>query len=252
MGPNIQNVRAHTQSTFIHTAYTAFDVLRLLNQSGQKERTAVFVDVDDTLITPQSTTFRKPPFNRMIDEIKANKIMYHNYEHIISTWRLNRKVMLVDDAWPDVLTNLKQHYEVYALTQMDTGAFGTISSMEGWRFQELNRLGLTFSDDTSHILSSHRSASFYKGIFMTGPNTKAETLAIFKDQLQDVQTVIMIDDRDAHLNDIAEFCKLTKRTFMGIHFRGVEALTGEPDPTHARMQKEYLIERLHWLEDDGV
>ncbi|CAK6514566.1 hypothetical protein [Rickettsia helvetica] len=45
---------------------------------------SIFLDVDDTLITPKSKTFKKPPYNQMIDRIKENKSNYDNYEEIVS------------------------------------------------------------------------------------------------------------------------------------------------------------------------
>ncbi|MGI4752576.1 MAG: hypothetical protein ACRYE8_02465 [Janthinobacterium lividum] len=59
----------------------------------------IFLDVDDTIITPKSVTFRKPPYNQMLDRIKANKGNYDNFEEIVSNWRLQRKVMLIDEEW---------------------------------------------------------------------------------------------------------------------------------------------------------
>jgi len=58
---------------------------------------SIFLDVDDTIIIPKSKTFRAAPYNQMIDRIKDNKSNYDNYEEIVSNWRLQRKVMLIDE-----------------------------------------------------------------------------------------------------------------------------------------------------------
>lgn len=42
-----------------------------------------FIDVDDTIIALKSKTFKKPPYNKMIDRIKENKSNYDNYEEIV-------------------------------------------------------------------------------------------------------------------------------------------------------------------------
>lgn len=74
-----------------------------------------FLDIDDTLIVPQSITFRAPPYNKMIDEIKQNKDSYSNYEEIISNWRLRRKVILIDENWPEVLNRLEKNLKFMGL-----------------------------------------------------------------------------------------------------------------------------------------
>ena len=122
-------------------------------------------------ITPISKTFRKLPYNKLIDDIKKDKNKYKNYEEIISNWRLQRRVMLIDSDWSDILLALKKQYRVYGLTKMDTGKCGNIHSMEEWRYNELQSLGITFSDDHTIPQGSINDASFYKGLFITGTNS---------------------------------------------------------------------------------
>jgi hypothetical protein len=117
-------------------AKTAHEVLTQLEAIDNA--ITIFIDVDDTLITPRSKTFRAAPYNKLIDEIKANKHLYNNYETIVSNWRLQRQSMLLDEAWPEVLQKLKQKFPVFALTKMDVGSFGNIPSMEQWRYNELS------------------------------------------------------------------------------------------------------------------
>ncbi|EER21854.1 hypothetical protein REIS_1035 [Rickettsia endosymbiont of Ixodes scapularis] len=35
----------------------------------------IFLDVDDTIITPKSKTFKKPPYNQIIDRIRKIKVI---------------------------------------------------------------------------------------------------------------------------------------------------------------------------------
>src|SRR5579872_3560010 len=121
------------KSQFIE-AKTATEVMDCLSNIPQNA--IIFMDIDDTIITPVSKTFRKPPYNHLIDEIKKNKDEYQNYEEIVSNWRLQRKAMVIDKDWPQLLSNLKEKFMVYGLTKMDTGKFGNIESMEKWRHQE--------------------------------------------------------------------------------------------------------------------
>ena len=233
-------------STF-SDAYTAQDIANIVRLYPH-HNTIIYVDIDDTVITPQSHTFRAPPFNGMMDRIKNNKDTYENYAAIVSNWRLQRQPMLIDAAWPDVLNDLKMDYTVYALTKMDTGTFGAIPSMEAWRHKELTDLGVIFTD--SGPLQSGNGSSFYHGIMITGPNSKSETLKIFKDTFINAHTVIMIDDRASHVADIGQLCAHHNINFHGIHFKGLSRLEGSPDADVASFQEHHLIQTAQWVEDD--
>ena len=60
---------------------------------------------------------------------------------------MQRKVILIDEEWVEVINKLKEKFPVYGLTQMNTGAFGNIPSMQDWRYKELKELGTEFSDN---------------------------------------------------------------------------------------------------------
>lgn len=208
----------------------------------------IFLDIDDTIITPISKTFRKPPYNQLIDEIKNNKDSYPNYETLVSHWRLQRKTMLVDPAWPQTLAQLKQSYRVYGLSKIDSGTFGAIASMELWRHQELKALGIEFSEAPS-TPDSIQDTSFYKGLLITGKNSKSQTLAYYLPYLK-AKTFVVVDDKEENLEDIRLWCNAQDIGFVGILFKGLEALETNVDPHIALLQKRYLIDHVQWLEDD--
>lgn len=211
--------------------------------------TVIFIDIDDTVITPASKTFRKPPYNKLIDDIKKHKDQYKNYAEILSNWRLQRKVMLVDKNWPDELAKMKNRFKVYGLTKMDSGSLGNIPSMERWRYNELRSLHIEFSE--SNIADSYEAgASFYKGIFMTGHNSKSATISYYLPYLKEMKMLVMIDDRQEHLEDIEKFCTEHSIKFLGILFDGMANLDGEAGSAVAEFQKRYLIEHAEWLEDE--
>ena len=222
--------------------------------------TVILLDVDDTLITPVSRTFRstsKGDVKNLIDEIKANKKEYPDFDAIISSWRLQRQVRLTDPAWPQVLETLKKTYLVYGLTQMNTGKFGEIPSVEQWRYEELKALGLTFSDvpealKTPKTVESQKELPvFYQGIMMTGSASKAETLQSFSQDLRG-STIVMVDDRQKHLDDIATFCKKEQKNFLGILYQEIFTDNRPQDPDVYALQKKMLCERYMWLEDDAA
>lgn len=207
------------------------------------KNTLILFDIDDTLITPVSQTFSSP-YKKMIDEIKANKNKYTNYEEIISTWRLNRKIKLTDSNWPDVINRLKTRFLVLALTKMDTGPVGKISSTEEWRSQELESLGLLFSSKTPKLIQNQGS-SFYKGVIFTGSCKKSEALQ-YHVKVSDFEHVVMIDDREEHLTDIKKLCETHNIPYTGICF-SVPQINIQSDIP--KLQYQYLTEKHTWLED---
>ncbi len=228
-------------------AKTASEVAAGLH--GIPQNAIIFIDIDDTIITPVSKTFRRAPYNKLIDAIKKNKEQYQNYEEIISNWRLQRKVMLIDENWPTILQQLKEKFAVYGLTKIDIGKFGNIDSMEKWRYQELESLGIQFSNQLDLSDNTVNGAAFYKGIFMTGVNSKSQTLLHYLQYLK-TDTIVMLDDRVEYLEDIGLFCEKNAMQFVGILFRGLEQFCDTQDPSVALFQKEFLIKHAEWLEDE--
>ncbi len=227
-------------------ARSATEVFTIVENFPQE--TIIFLDVDDTLITPKSTSFRT--IHNIIEEIKKDKDQYKNFEEILGNWRLQRKIMLLDKNWPSILAKLKEKYRVYGLTKMDSGKFGNIKSMEDWRYMELKSLALEFTNDIeSEKPSNIKGPVFYKGIFFTGISSKSGTLEIYKSQLK-TNRIILVDDRLDHLEDINSFCKKEHIEFTGILYKGLETILGEINPDLAKIQKEYLIKNATWLEDE--
>ena len=216
------------------------------------ENSTVFIDIDDTIITPRSTAFRaSSPDKLMIDKIKEQRQLYPNFEDILSNWRLSRKTMLIDKKWPDALKDLSSRgIKAFGLTQMGTGKIGSIPSMEQWRYNELRSLGIVFSELPDSPQTKDTGASLYKGIYFTGDkSSKSETLAQFI-PLTAGSTIVMIDDREKHLADLEKFCAEHAIKFVGILYKGLETLLGQPNPAVSKFQREYLIEHAVWLEDD--
>ncbi len=224
-------------------AKTANEVLNHLDKLPQSS--IIFFDIDDTIITPASKTFRVKPYNQLIDDIKKNKEQYTNYHEIVSNWRLQRKIMLLDENWPIVINQLKTRFPIYALTKMDSGKFGNIESIEQWRYNELKSLKIEFSEN-KHIVSN---IGFLHGIFYTSTLSKSQTLAQYL-PLLDATTIVLVDDRLEHLEDVEKFCDSHNIKFIGILFKGLETLTDKPDPAIAEFQKQHLIKNAQWLEDD--
>jgi len=237
-------------------AHTVREVQKALSKI--EENAVIFIDVDDTLITPKSKFFYAlSPYRFLIDDLKRDREKYKNFEEILSHWRLQRKTILVSQDWPDLINTLKATYPVYALTKMETGPIGDIPSMEKWRYEELKGKEISFTPlyhgITEATLVSEPSkpypASFYKGIFITGSFNKSDVIRAFLKTERPPQ-IVLIDDRPEYLQDALEECNRQSLPFLGILFKGTELILGEPDREVAELQKQTLLEHAQWLEDE--
>lgn len=173
-----------------------------------KKPSLLLLDVDDTIIT----TVRK--FSDNLDKLKdlRNKGVINNdlCEGLISSWRLERKVILTDEGWPEFLTNTEK---VYALTKMDVGKFGIIESVEKWRYNELKSLGVAFStsspidslDHDNPLKLEIEDSTFFKGIFFTGKSSKGSVVRKILKNGQ-YNSVVFVDDKPEHLHDVTGAC----------------------------------------------
>lgn len=218
--------------------------------SKTKNNTIVFLDIDDTIITPKSKTLRTKPYKSMIDDIKKNRDRYPNFEDIISHWRLSRKVMLLDTKWPDIIKSLKKTFKVFALTSMDIGKCGSIESIEKWRYQELKNFDIMFSEDQEIPSFENNGFSFYKGIFFTGKHSKSQTINNYFKNIN-TKTIVLVDDRKENLEDVMHFCKKHDLNFIGLLYT-VSNTDIQTNEKLAIFQKEYLIQHAIWLEDDDA
>jgi hypothetical protein len=219
----------------------------------------VLCDIDDTIITPESKTFRyNSKFKNLIDDLKKNRKNIPNFDIIISNWRLNRKAILVSALWPSIISDLKtKNIPTFALTQLDTGKVGPIENMEEWRYQELKKLGIEFTNKFNKkenyiVISSDQGKShavFHKGFFLTGIHTKAQLAKeIFAVQKPD--HLYFIDDRKDHVIAVAEAAKEASIPYTGVIYKGVELLDGQPNELIVNEQKNQLLKNAQWLEDE--
>lgn len=227
--------------------------------SALERRAVIFIDVDDTLITPTSKIFRaKSPHRMLIDELKKERDQIPYFERILSRWRLQRQVQLVSEDWLWFIKNFKTQFPLYALTKMESGPLGDILSMEEWRYAELSAKGMEFTPtyggkDKEVLLSSPLSmpyeGTFYKGIFSTGSFNKSDIVCSYL-QKENPTQVVVIDDRFEQLQDVSEECLRRSMPFIGIHFKGHELIPGIPDPSLAKFQKNHLLNNHEWFEDE--
>lgn len=212
------------------------------------------VDIDDTIITPTTMMFRtQSPYHKLIDNLKASP----NSDVTVSTWRLSRKIMLVEKEWALILELLKKKgVIVIALTQMHTGSFGKISSMEKWRAEELKALNVNFSpyapNDVEILIDGEQPATLYQGILFTGSHTKAATLTSFVNKCGKPPKLIFIDDRIEHVKSLEKLCIDINIPFEGYHYQAVTQLPYDANKDFGATQTQKLQNDGVWLEDSQI
>jgi hypothetical protein len=95
------------------------------------------------------------------------------------------------------------------------------------------------------------SAVFYKGLFMTGSFNKSDVLRAFL-KTENPTEIVLIDDREEMLADAVGECQAEGIPFLGILFKGIERISGNPDPKVAEFQQDYLLKHAEWLEDEDA
>ncbi len=213
------------------------------------------VDIDDTIITPQAMMFRPASsFCTFIDDIKKDPL--HNMAEILSTWRLSRKTMLVEQEWPEILDVLqKKGVIVIALTQMHTGKLGKIPSMEHWRVNELRNLEITFSpfstDTVEILIDTDEPATLYQGILFTGAHPKADVLSSFIKKYGTPPKILFFDDRLYQVRALEELCAKMQIPYEGYHYLAAHQLPYSASENHGAIQTQLILEG-RWLEDADV
>lgn len=229
------------------------------------EKSLTLLDIDDTIIVPKSHMFRPSSKHyHFIDKIKANMQSIPNYAEILSVWRLNREIILVNNNWPAFVKERKNMgYNIYALTQMRPGEFGRIKSMEDWRYNELKSIGVEFVEEfqgqdnievlpetafkeMSGLLSA---AVFHKGFFMTGGHSKGSVARYILEENYPSK-VFFVDDREDHVKDVGRICQEFNIPYFGAIYRGVDLLSCKTPSNVHDLQEKMLMEELRWVEDE--
>ncbi len=200
----------------------------------QIDKGALFVfDIEGVLITCSDPTFHdfnKEHFEKVCSDYKKI-VSAEDYERLYSIVMKSREVEIVDGRIYALLDRLAQKkIHTIGLTHSATGRLGEIESVESWRLQELQRLGINFemlspfSKETMfQKLQGPEGAPHIKnGVIFTAKLDKQKVLKeAFK--LLDVRpkSVLFIDDRMDNILAFQAFCKKLKIPFQGFHYTAV-------------------------------
>lgn len=211
------------------------------------------VDVDNTLIMPEDAIFQSnSPDKNFVDELKKQNPS--NLATNLSKWRLKRKVKFVENGWSEILqTAHDKGVMVYALTQMDTGTYGVIESMEKWRATELKTMNLVFTNyankEVETLLPDDRAATIYQGIMFTGSYTKAEVLAAFMAKhASKPKCLVFVDDRLEQVELIENWCLQNSIEVTSCHYTAAEYTAGNINSARSAVQIN-SFKNGNWLSD---
>lgn len=198
----------------------------MLHMEALNRKEVLFLfDIDDTIISPSSR------FGVQIDRLKllkrrtGDKRLIDACTDLISRWRLCRKVILTDEAWPSFLEAIL-HLSSHGLTKMHVGKVGMIESMEKWRCEELHSLGVKFnpiypvdSAPSAGIFTVGVSdATFLNGLFFTGNATKGDVVRKIL-HTRKYDAVCFVDDRLEQLQDVGRACDELGVDCLLLHFQ---------------------------------
>jgi hypothetical protein len=212
----------------------------LFSSVSQDKKILVVLDIDDTMIQPAVR------LNPLIDALKAAAVENSKHQEevllinqLVSEWRLQRKVILTDDSWPDFLKQLQNNpkVKVVALTQMDTGAFGHIESIEKWRYDELKDQGLVLKEVAQDEVEWFRKGgSYYGGIYFTGQEKKGNILQhfILPREGQDCNYLVLLDDKEAQLTN------MTSAVENSIEVRSLQFIPSKPSEKLGSFEREFI------------
>ncbi len=224
------------------------------------ENSLVLINIDDTLITPKSVMFRdNSPYRAFIQELSALKKYQPNIDELIASLILQRQVMLVEPAWPGFIEKLKSKGAVvFGLAQVSP-ITAKIKNFEEWQYQQLASLGVKFTDKVKEEEifkfdeKNKLSPIFYKGIIFTTYVSKEEMLRQFLAITHIVPKNIMVFEyRKSDINNINKFFRTIDLDCYGVQYLGFEALTGLPQDNIVKLQKDTLLKKSKWLEDDAA
>lgn len=239
----------------------AQDALKLADQN-----TLVLFDIDDTLIIPSSVIIRtrtaiKSPWVQPIIKAAFESFLKNRpFESLVCILATEDAPLLIESPVVETIKSLQDRgVKVLALTNLSTGACDKIEYVPGWRFKQLQNLGIDFNkvnmrDITFTQLGQDGSFPIlYHGILATNGVSKDKVLGAFLDSIHwKPAKIIFFDDNIERINEVEqEACKRNIR-FLGYHYLGAEHVSGEPDENIINLQFKYLLNNEKWLSDDDA
>jgi len=230
-------------------------IMKEIGEWADKD-TMVFIDLDDTLMTPKSLMFshNSNPYRLFIDNMitLAQRVAYYN--SVVAKWYQQRAVKIVEDGWPEYIQKLQSKgVKVYGLCTMPLH----LVNIEKKRYLEAKGLNIIFTSkiNDKEVLEIEKEDSwfsfFYNGIVFTGPYSKSHTLMEFLKVTNAVpRKMVFIANIKHELKRVDKQLRVFDMDFYNVLYLGVKELSGRPDEKIVKFQQHELIQNGRWLEDD--
>lgn len=221
--------------------------------------TLIIFDATDTLITCDEPLFHdknKKTFGQISEEYFRG-LSKERVDELMTTILSSRKTSLVDQRVLDLmeLVKLKQ-LKMIVLTSCGTGKYGLIEKMEDWKINQLEDLGLSFSDshferekwfDSMH--GPHGVPLLKKGVIFTAQIDKSIVLDQFvKEENIYIKKIIYVDDQVKNLKDVEEYCSAKGIKFVGFEYTAVKDKPVEKiDEKLIEIQLNVLLNEGQWI-----
>lgn len=219
--------------------------------------TLVVFDVDETLTQPTDTYL----INEHSPQAEAFKKKLFQQHPEVKDWNALASIMLQEAPRPliepIVVQKIKElearHILMIVCTGMNTGPYGSLPSLEEWRYNSLKSLGFQGSYESLvfKINGFNRNPVFYKGVLSTDLEVKGPVLGAFLDQVKlKPHKIVMFDDDLPCLQSVQKECEKRGIAFQGYQYQ--RAHSKPWDKALIQFQADYLIKHKKWLNDDEV
>jgi hypothetical protein len=243
-----------SQAQLVTTYSVNSPIMKEISEWVDKE-TIVFIDLDDTLMTPKSLmiSHNSNPYRLFIDNmITLGKRVTH-YNVSVAKWYQQRQVKLVEDAWPEYIQKLRSKgAAVYGVCTMPLH----LVNIEEKRYLEATGLKIIFTNkiNDKELLEIEKTAPwfsfFYKGIIFTGQYSKSHTLMEFLRATEVPKKLVFITNIKHELERVEEHLRVFDMDYYNVLYLGVKEISGRPEEKLVKFQQQGLIQSGIWLEDD--
>ncbi|MDQ5940994.1 MAG: hypothetical protein QG632_720 [Candidatus Dependentiae bacterium] len=268
----------HMEQIYSYRDPRCLEALQALDQQS-----LVLFDIDDTLVYAPDVlaNVRKADLDWRFF-VRLFWRFPHLYkrsarEEVASRMLLQAPRALIEKEAAELINSLKnRHIPVLSLTNLPTGALGTIPCAEEWCYELLKSLGITFSstraDTRFTTVRDHPRAPInetgldlnirnmpryrdnyprlYKGLICTNQTHKGLVLSAFLDHAQSAPSLIVFfDDTASALQEVGEICAHRGIPCKLFLYRGAEYLGQTFCQTRALNQLSRLIRTGVWVGD---
>lgn len=221
----------------------------------------VLINIDNTILAPESKMFRynNNPYIAFMDNLSNLAISNSSMNSIIASLILQRKMMLVENSWPNFIEKMKSQGAMVFGFVKTTPPCHLINNFEGWQYSQLQTFKINFTNKLNNQeifrFDPHdgNAPIFYEGIIFTNTLNKAKTLAELFKIIPTLPTKIVIfENTETELKNINTYLRMVDIQYYGIKYLGAKQILGVPDIKVAKFQQETLLNTGQWLEDTAA